>query len=79
MSLYVDVSPAADTGSVTTDLFTISWNDGNLGQGDNTTISGSLNGVTSIPVAPVTYPSVTTGMATANRLLELVSTTSGAQ
>ncbi|HEY6291923.1 MAG TPA: hypothetical protein VI455_10240 [Terriglobia bacterium] len=78
MSLYGDVSSGVDTGSVTTDLFTISWNDGQLGQGPDTTIPGSMGGITSIPVAPATYPSVTTGMATANRLLELVNTTSGA-
>jgi hypothetical protein len=74
MSLFVDRSAGVDSGSVTTDLFTISWNDGNLGQGADTTITGVLGGITSIPVAPVTYtPAVTTGMATADRLFEVVN------
>ena len=78
MSLFVDTSAGVDQGSVTTDLFSISWNDGNLGQGADTTVSGGLNGITSIPVAPVTYPSVTTGKDTANRLLTLVNNTGAA-
>jgi hypothetical protein len=66
--LYVDQSSGVDTGSMTTDLFTISWNDGNLGQGPNSAIAGSMRGIKSIPVAQVTYsPSVTTGKATADR------------
>ena len=77
MSLFVDRSPGVDQSSVTTDLFTISWNDGNLGQGADTTVNGALSGITTIPVAPVTYTSVTTGMATANRLFTLVNNDAG--
>jgi hypothetical protein len=77
MSLFVDRSPGVDQSSVTTDLFTISWNDGNLGQGADTTVNGALSGITSIPVAPVTYTSVTTGMASADRLFTLVNNDSG--
>lgn len=78
MSLFVDRSTGVDQGSVTTDLFTISWNDGNIGQGADTSLTGSAGGITTIPVAPVTYtPNVTTGMATADRLFELVNNNSG--
>jgi hypothetical protein len=77
--LYVDRSPGVDTGSITTDLFTISWNDGNLRQGPKSVIAGSMGGITSIPVAQVTYsPSVTTGKATADRLYLLVNTDASA-
>ncbi|WEJ99220.1 MAG: hypothetical protein P0Y59_20140 [Candidatus Sphingomonas phytovorans] len=78
MSVFVDQSSGADTGNVTMDLFTISWNDGNLGQGTNTTVASGLGGVSSIPVAPVTYAGgVTTGMATASRLSQMVTTATG--
>ena len=42
--LYVDRSPGVDTGSITTDLFTISWNDGNLRQGPKSVIADSMGG-----------------------------------
>ena len=77
MSVYVDQSAGVDTTSGTTDLFTISWNDGNLGQGADMTVAGTLEGISSIPVAPVTYtPGVTTGKATADRLYLLVNNNS---
>lgn len=75
MSLFVDGSSGVDTGSGTSDLFTISWNDGNLGQGADSTVAGSLNGITSISVTAVTYaPAVTTGKASADRLFLLANT-----
>lgn len=78
MSLFVDLTPGVDLSNATLDLFTISWNDGNVGQGPSTTITGGMNGITSISAAPITYAGgVTTGMATANRLFELATTNSG--
>jgi hypothetical protein len=78
MSLYMDMSgwTNADQISLLQDLLTISWNDPQL-NGEptppQTSFPGTLNGVTTIQVQQLTYPDVTTGMATAQRLFELVT------
>jgi hypothetical protein len=80
MSLYVDQSLGVDDPSF--DLFTISWQDGNLNAGApvTTTLAGTLPVAGStIPVTQVTYPppGVTTSMPTAQRLFELITKDAG--
>jgi hypothetical protein len=74
MSLFVDLSSISDTSTATQDLFSISFNDGNLTQGAHTTVKTNIG---TINVAQVNYTSVTTGKASADRLFTLVNTSSG--
>jgi hypothetical protein len=73
LSLYVDPN---GTGDASTDLFTISSSDGNFNGGApvNATIHTNIGDVNA---TQLTYPSVTTGTSTANRLSTLVNTNSG--
>jgi hypothetical protein len=70
MSLFVDPN---GTGDATTDLFTISSSDGNLNGGAPVTATIKTN-IGNVTATQLTYPSVTTGTATANRLFTLITT-----
>jgi hypothetical protein len=72
MSLFAD--PAGQ--DPTNDLLTISWADPNLNAGPPVTQTIQTN-IGPVDATQVTYPSVTTGQPTADRLLELVNTNSG--
>lgn len=73
MSLFVDPN---GTGDATTDLFTISSSDGNFNGGAPVTATITTN-IGNVTATQLTYPSVTTGTATANRLFTLVTTNTG--
>jgi hypothetical protein len=73
MSLFVDPN---GTGDATTDLFTISSSDGDFNGGAPVTATIVTN-IGNVNATQLTYPSVTTGTATANRLFTLVTTNSG--
>jgi hypothetical protein len=73
MSLFVDPN---GTGDATTDLFAISSSDGNFNGGPPVTATIKTN-IGNVTATQLTYPSVTTGTATANRLSTLINTTTG--
>jgi hypothetical protein len=72
MSLFVD--PNGTDPSI--DLFTISSSDGNFNGGAPVTAAIVTN-IGNVNATQLTYPSVTTGTPTANRLFTLVTTNSG--
>lgn len=73
MSLFVDPN---GTGDATSDLFTISSSDGNFNGGAPVTATINTN-IGNVTATQLTYPSVTTGTATANRLFTLITTNTG--
>jgi len=72
MSLFID--PNGTDPSI--DLFTISSSDGNFNGGAPVTATIVTN-IGNVNATQLTYPSVTTGTATANRLFTLVNTSTG--
>jgi hypothetical protein len=76
MSLFVDPN---GTGDATTDLFTISSSDGNFNGGPpvTTTVVTNIGNVNATQLTYPNPPGVTTGTATANRLFQLVTTSTG--